>query len=306
MSISNNLIYTSTESNVIRVWKLPEFIECDQLRAKAHRAVAMAVSGFNDQVCAAYSDGKVRVWHRMWAGGLVKHAKIATVPSTGSFVMSYITGKDKMMKHLGPITSLAINPSGDILYSASLDTTIKVWRLSDFRCTETFQAHPQSVNTIATGPDGVLYTASDDATIRVWQGHLSSSSSSSSYSYSSSLATAHSLILTLRAKNSPIKTLSLAAGGEVLYGGCTDGYIHFWLRAISSFSTCQLQYCGALQGHSHAVLCVTSLGRYLVSGSADATVRVWARETGGQHECVAVLLGHRGPVRCVVAYRTAC
>ncbi|PKH58406.1 hypothetical protein CRG98_050293, partial [Punica granatum] len=70
------------------------------------------------------------------------------------------------MKHLGPITSLAINPTGDILYSASLDTTVKVWRLSDFRCIETFQAHPQSVNAIATGPDGVLYTASDDATIR--------------------------------------------------------------------------------------------------------------------------------------------
>lgn len=98
MAISNNLIYSGTESNVIRVWKLPEFTECDQLRTKARRAVAMSVSGFNDQVCAAYSDGKVRVWQRTWGGGSLKHARIATIPSTGSYIMSYITGKDKMVR----------------------------------------------------------------------------------------------------------------------------------------------------------------------------------------------------------------
>lgn len=207
---------------------------------------------------------------------------------------------------MAPITALIINPTGDILYSASLDTTVKVWRLSDFRCIESFQAHPQPVNAIATGPNSVLYTASEDATIRVWRGQLSSSSSSSTTSLStssSSITAAHSLTLILPAKNSPIKTLSLAAGGEVLYGGGTDGYIYFWLRVNGSFSACQLQYAGVLQGHTHAVLCMANVGHYVVSGSADSTIRVWAREPEGRHECVAVLLGHKGPVRCVIAYQ---
>ncbi|KAK4790295.1 hypothetical protein SAY86_017599 [Trapa natans] len=303
-AISSNLVYSGTESNVIRVWKLPEFTECDQLRTRSRRVVAMAVSGFTDQVCAAYSDGRVRVWRRSWACGSVKHARIATIPSTSSYVMSYLTGKDSMRKHMAPITALIVNTTGDILYSGSLDTTVKVWRLSDFRCIESFQAHPQPVNALASGTDGVLYTASEDATVRVWRaGRLFSSSTTSSSAPGSSFTTAHSLTLTLPAKNSPIKTLSLAAEGEALYGGGTDGCIYFWTRARGSFSACQLQYGGALQGHVHAVLCMASAGRYVVSGSADSTVRVWARNPEGRHECVALLLGHRGPVRCVIAYQ---
>lgn len=204
---------------------------------------------------------------------------------------------------MAPITALIINPTGDILYSASLDTTVKVWRLSDFRCIESFQAHPQPVNAIATGPNGVLYTASEDATIRVWRGQLSSSSSTTTSLSTSSITAAHSLTLILPAKNSPIKTLSLAAGGEVLYGGGTDGYIYFWLRVNGSFSACQFQYAGVLHGHTHAILCMANVGHYVVSGSADSTIRVWARDPEGRHECVAVLVGHRGPVRCVIAYQ---
>lgn len=52
------------------------------------------------------------------------------------------------------------------------------------------------------------------------------------------------------------------------------------------------------------VMCLATLGKYVVSGSADATCRLWARdEVDSQlHTCLAVLVGHRGPVRCVAAY----
>lgn len=91
----------------------------------------------------------------------------------------------------------------------------------------------------------------------------------------------------------------------MLYGGGTDGCIYLWLRASGSFSAChgQFQYGGVLQGHTHAVLCMASVGHYVVSGSADSTIRVWTRDPEGRHEFVALLLGHRGPVRCVIAYQ---
>ncbi|KAK4791761.1 hypothetical protein SAY86_032174 [Trapa natans] len=304
MAISSNLVYSGTATSVIRVWKLPEFMECDQLRTRTRRVVAMAVSGFRDQVCAAYSDGRIRVWRRSWEGGSVKHARIATIPSTSSYVMSYLTGKYNMMKHMAPITALMVNTTGDILYSASIDTTVKVWRLSDFRCLESFQAHPQPVNALAAGRHGVLYTASEDTTVRVWRaGQLASAPATSPSVFSSSFTSAHSLILTLPAKNSPIKTLSLTAGSEALYGGGSDGCIYFWLRGEAPSRHASFKYGGALQGHTHAVLCTASVGRYVASGSADSTVRVWARDQEGRHECVALMLGHRGPVRCVMAYQ---
>ncbi|KAL0354653.1 UNVERIFIED_CONTAM: protein JINGUBANG [Sesamum radiatum] len=284
IAAANGLVYTGSQGNTVRVWKLPEFTECGQLKTKACMVVALQVS--NDRVYAAYADCKIRVWRRTWEG-VVKHVRVATVPTAGSFVRSYIAGKDKMMKHLAPISSLAFNTSDDILYSASLDKTVKVWRISDFKCIETIQAHPEPINAIALADDGVLYTASDDATVRVWRRNFCSG------------AQPHSLTVTLPTKFSPVKTLALTSDGGVLYGGCTDGYVHYWLKGWFSG---QLQYGGALQGHTHAVMCLASVANYVASGSADSTSRVWVREVDGLHTCIAVLQGHRGPIRCITAF----
>lgn len=70
---------------------------------------------------------------------------------------------------MGPITSLAINISDNILYSASVDKTVKVWRISDLKCIENIPAHSEPINAIVVADDGILYTASDDATVRVWR-----------------------------------------------------------------------------------------------------------------------------------------
>ncbi|KAK7261795.1 hypothetical protein RIF29_28115 [Crotalaria pallida] len=280
---SNGLVYTGSDSSIVRVWKLPEFSECGQLRTKACRVVALEVS--NDTVYAAYGDGKIRVWRRTW-DKVLKHVKLATIPKTVGYVRSYIAGKDKTM-HKGLITSMAINTAEDILYTASLDKTVKVWRISDLKCIETIKAHPEPINAIIVADDGVLYTASDDATVRVWRRSFCSHDQP------------HSLTVTLHAKHSPVKALTLNPDGGVLYGGCTDGYIHFWLKG---WFAGQLQYDGSIQGHTHAVLCLANAGKYVVSGSADSTSRVWAREQDGQHTCLAILVGHRGPIRCITAF----
>ncbi|KAL5756025.1 hypothetical protein ACOSQ2_020771 [Xanthoceras sorbifolium] len=283
----NGFVYTGSDSNVIRIWKLPEFTECGQLKTNTAMVVALEVSP--DRVYAAYGDGKIRVWRRTWDNHALRHVRLATIPRTSGYVRSYIIGKDKtMMKHMGPITSLAINISDDILYSASLDKTVKVWRITDFKCIETIQAHSDPINALVVADDGVLYTASDDATVRVWRRNFYSENQP------------HALVVTLPAKCSPVKALTLSPDDGILYGGCTDGYVHYWHKGWFSG---QLQYGGALRGHTHAVMCMASVASYVVSGSADSTSRVWAREQdGGRHTILAVLVGHRGPIRCVTAF----
>jgi WD40 repeat protein len=198
----------------------------------------------------------------------------------------------QQMKHKRLITSMAINTAEDIIYTASLDKTVKVWRISDLKCIETIKAHPDPINAIIVSDDGVLYTASDDATIKVWRRNFCSHDQP------------HSLTVTLQAKHSPVKALTLSNNdGGILYGGCTDGYIHYWLKG---WFVGQLQYGGSIQGHTHAVLCLASVAKYIVSGSADSTSRVWSREQDGQHVCLAVLVGHRGPIRCVTAFLGRC
>lgn len=57
-----------------------------------------------------------------------------------------------------------------------------------------------------------------------------------------------------------------------------------------------------MQGHRFAVLCLATVGNLIFSGSEDTTIRVWRREEGScYHECLSVLDGHRGPVRCLAA-----
>lgn len=189
---------------------------------------------------------------------------------------------------MGAISSLAINAAGDLLYSASVDTTVKVWRISNLKCIETIRAHTEAVNAIVVGEDGVFYTASDDATVKVWRQNPCGSGDR-----------LHSLAVTLPADSSPVKALSLTADGMVLYGGCTDGYVHCWVKGWLSG---HMQYSGPLQGHRHAVMCLACVSNYLASGSADLTCRVWIRDEEGLHICLAILEGHRGPVRCVAAF----
>lgn len=288
---SSGLLYTGSDSNVVRCWKLPEFTECGQLKTKASKVVAIEVS--NDTVYAAYGDGKIRVWTIIWDNKVLKHVRSATIPKTLGYVRSYIAGKDKtQMKHKRLITSMAINTAEDIIYTASLDKTVKVWRISDLKCIETIKAHPDPINDMIVSDDGVLYTASDDATIKVWRRNFCSHDQP------------HSLTVTLHAKYSPVKALTLTNNdGGILYGGCTDGYIHYWLKG---WFAGQLQYGGSIQGHTHAVLCLASVAKYVVSGSADSTSRVWSRERDGQHVCLAVLAGHRGPIRSVTAFLGGC
>lgn len=93
VALSNNgLIYTGSDSNVVRIWRLPEFTECGQLRTKACRVVSLEVS--NDRIYAAYGDGKIRVWRRTW-DRVLRHVRLGTIPKTVGYVRSYIAGRDK-------------------------------------------------------------------------------------------------------------------------------------------------------------------------------------------------------------------
>ncbi|KAK4402843.1 hypothetical protein Sango_1025000 [Sesamum angolense] len=60
---------------------------------------------------------------------------------------------------------------------------------------------------------------------------------------------------------------------------------------------------GALRGHAKAILCLSVVSDLLFSGSADRTVRVWKRSSGSgnSYSCLAVLEGHRNPVKCLTA-----
>lgn len=67
-----------------------------------------------------------------------------------------------------------------------------------------------------------------------------------------------------------------------------NGYINIW-EEEEEVATARYRHGGSLQGHRFAVLSLVSVGRLIVSGSEDATIRVCRRKECWTHACLAVM-----------------
>ncbi|KAL4188705.1 hypothetical protein AMTRI_Chr08g161760 [Amborella trichopoda] len=287
----NGLIYAGSNSKSITVWKLPEFVEHTRLKSGSGFVTSIIVSSDDKLVFSAHSDHKIRTWSIDGSG--ILHFRTGTLPcfrdrildACRNYPKSLFSRENKStVKHLGTITCLAYNSAIKVLYSSSKDGTVKVWSLREMKCVETIRAHRDAVNALVVGADGLLFTGSDDTAVKVWRKSLSAGCT-------------HSLVLNLQVKNSPVKAMVLGCEGDdryLVYAGCSDGYVHYWRKGQLSG---HMSYTGFLRGHTHAIMCMASSDKIVVSGAADSSVCVWLR--GGGHRCLAVINGHVGPIRGV-------
>ncbi|MQM04488.1 hypothetical protein Taro_037287 [Colocasia esculenta] len=312
------LLYAGTESKAILVWRHQGFFEISRLRSGSGGVGALHVASKDGLVFSAHADLKVRVW-----SSKPFHVRMGTLPSSKDFLIEACRGRTKKalmkfsashsytmfggarnrVRHSGAITSLAYDPAAKLLYSASSDGSIKVWSVKEMKCVETVEAHDGSVSALAFGPDGVVFSGSDDCTVKIW---LRSAVEKRS----------HRLLLEVSCQGSPVTCIAVSAEGTgvggsneleigegyILYAGCSDGNVRYWKKGEEAGGIA-MAYLGCLRGHSHEVLCLAAVEKLLVSGSADASVRVWRRSGDGlaAHECTAVLCGHIGPVKALAA-----
>jgi WD40 repeat protein len=72
-------------------------------------------------------------------------------------------------EHQLGIVSIAVNPSGDILASGSIDHTVALWNVNTGECFQVLPGHTHFVRSVAFSPDGkILATGSYDSTVRLW------------------------------------------------------------------------------------------------------------------------------------------
>lgn len=289
LAVMDGVLYTGSDSKNIRVWR--DFHDSGGFKSGSGLVKAIVVSSNRGRVFTGHQDGKIRVWTQ-------KGKRVGTLPKLSDFIKTSVNPKNYIevrrhhkvlkIKHYDAVSCLGLNEDqSGLLYSGSWDKTIKVWRVKDGKCLESIDAHDDAINSVVVAFGGLVFSGSADGTVKVWRRELQGRT------------TRHFNVRTLLKQEYAVTSLAVAEGGAkaVLYCGSSDGLVNFWEREEE-----EVVYGGVLRGHKLAVLCLATAGCLVFSGSADKSICVWRREEegdGGVHSCLAVLVGHSGPVKCL-------
>ncbi|OIV99454.1 hypothetical protein TanjilG_17264 [Lupinus angustifolius] len=190
-----------------------------------------------------------------------------------------------LVREEGHIYSLAV--SGDLLYTGSDSKNIRVWKhMKDYTG---FKSRSGLVKTIVVSGEKI-FTGHQDGKIRVWKG---SNKNPSCYKRVGSLPKFKDYVkssmnpnnyIEIRPHRNAVKvkhfdavsSLSLDEEEGFLYSGSWDKTLKVWRVSDSKCVE-------SIQAHDDAVnAVVSSLGGYVLTGSADGTVKMWKREMKGK------------------------
>ncbi|KAL1564356.1 hypothetical protein AAHA92_06708 [Salvia divinorum] len=282
LALCGEFILSASQANDIIVWQQPDLRLFTKFGQGDGAVKALLTSG--NRVFTAHQDSRIRAWQVSRNSENVFRL-IDTLPTTkdylarcmkqSNYVQTRRNHKALWIEHSDTISCLAL--SAGLIYSASWDKTIKVWRLSDFKCLESIHAHEDAINGIAVG-NGMVYTASADGRIKAWGRGVEGLSCKG-------VLEGH--------KDVSFNAVVVTEDGGFVYGGGSDGSLMGW-RRDGWRAVCDVR------AHESAVLCVCLMGEIMIcSGSADKNVCVWKREVNGGLFRHMVIKGHHGPVKCL-------
>jgi len=196
--------------------------------------------------------------------------------------------------HLQSVTCIRWGGEG-LIYSASQDRSVKVWRDSDGVLCRTLQGHGHWVNTMALNTDYVIRTGAyepskpspfkskDDAMklsldrYNTAKGNKPETLVSGSDDFTLFLwhpAESKTSVARMTGHQALINQVQFSPDGRLIASASFDKSIKLWSGVDGKFI-------GALRGHVNSVYQVTwsSDSRLLCSGSSDSTLKVWDSKT---------------------------
>ncbi|MBF0539378.1 MAG: protein kinase [Nitrospirae bacterium] len=286
-------VFSAGRDNCIKLWEV-DTLKCIHI-FKGHTGDvnSISISQDGESMISGSSDKTIRLWD---------------IPSKRCL--------KTFSEHADVVTSVVISWGGRIALSASADKTIKQWEVSTGRCLRTFESENEGISSVHMSMDGkIAISGSYDSTVHTWQIDCDVQPYQAPMMLSQVLKseTAFSAMVTYG------KELASAQKAQAI-GDFTKVAIHIqrarqqkgysraseamniWKELYPRFPHSGLN--GAWEGatfkeHEEAVhsISIDARGRYLLSASADKTVKFWDIEQG---YCIRTFKAHAGPVLCTV------
>ncbi|PIN17297.1 WD40 repeat-containing protein [Handroanthus impetiginosus] len=278
LTLCGEFILSASQGKDIIVWQQPDLRLFTKFGQGDGSVKALVSSG--NKVFTAHQDSRIRVWKLSRSSENVFRL-VDTLPTRKDYLGKFMKQRNYVqtrrhhkclwIEHTDSISCLAV--SNGLIYSGSWDKTLKVWRMSDFRCLESIKAHDDAINGLVASR-GIVYSSSADGKIKAWGKEGKNQ--------------LHSLKGILEGhKDISLNSVVVSEDGSLVYGAGSDGYIMGWL--------------GNKNFNSWRLICEIKAHEMSFFGSADKTICFWKREINGGLYRHMVIKGHEGPVKCLQA-----
>jgi WD40 repeat protein len=228
--------------------------------------------------------------------------------------------KSVFAETFGGISSVAFNPSGELLAACDTGGGVQIWQLATGKRILAIEGRTAWAWSVVFSPNGQLLVSCSDIGIRLWNiqanehlqtfiGHTNTAykvvfSPNSRILASCSADTTIKLwqvgdqsgssdpcLLTLEGHQDSVWSIDFSPDGQTIVSGASDHTLRLW---NVSTGACER----ILQGHTGWVRSVAFSpdGKFIVSGSTDCSIKLWDVETG---QCINTLQGHQDTVTTV-------
>ena len=318
---------SGSQDSTLRLWDLATARCLRIFTGHAGSITAAAVTPDEHFVISGSADHTLRLWDlatakclRVFTGHAGSVSTVA-VPAQGRFIVSgsadhtlrlWDFGTAACLRvftgHQENVTAVALPSDERFMLSGSADKTLRLWDLATARCLRTFSGHKQGVAAVVLTPDGqAAISGSEDGTLRLWNLELNAQRYEATIQVCRQQTQGELLTSTQRFQQQFVWAKAAFASGKavVAYKHLTrareiPGYERApELLALNAALSKMLPrqslrgkwLVGTLKGHAAGVTvaAVTPDGKFAVSGSKDATLRLWDLTTA---TCLRVFEGH--------------
>ncbi|KAL0456111.1 UNVERIFIED_CONTAM: protein JINGUBANG [Sesamum latifolium] len=220
LALCGEFILSASQGRDIIVWQQPDLRQFTKFGQGDGSVKALISTG--NKVFTAHQDSRIRVWKVSRSSENVFRL-VDTLPTRKDYLGKFMKQSNYVqtrrhhkrlwIEHADSISCLAV--SNGLLYSGSWDKTLKVWRMSDFKCLESIKAHDDAINGLVAS-NGIVYSSSADGKIKAWGKNSKNSM--------------HSLKGILEGhKDISLNSVVVTEDGRLVYGGGSDGFVVGWL-----------------------------------------------------------------------------